>query len=125
MRRDQSHRQYDGDLFDDMIDAAVSTPAPNVRRTDPDTSHIAAERITAIVGTAALRMLSEIAIANASDVCLTANEAAERCVNKWGGNHETYRKRIRDIRHRLAEVDVRNCNVTGHAAQTYRVVKET
>ena len=91
------------------------TPA---RSTDPDTSHEAAEAKRSEIATARSRMLSAFMLSMHS---LTATEAAQCCVNQWGGERETYRKRKGELAKAglIRKVGKRQCSVTGSTAETW------
>ena len=86
------------------------------RATDPDTSHEAATAKRSEIATARNRMLGEYRRGP-----YTANEAARLCVLRYGGCHETYRKRKGELQRagliRLA--GKRICEVTGSVAEAW------
>lgn len=95
------------------------TPAAIARRTDKQTSKLAAaETIEKLNGTQATVAL----ILGRATQPRTANELASECVRLFGGMAETYRKRAHElfVAGRALECDARRCDVTGKIATTYR-----
>ena len=115
MRRSKSNRDQPS-LFD----------RPISRATDPATSSEAAAAVSHKLGRCAARMLEAFeTMGVTTNGGATASEAARHCVHVHGGNVETFRKRIGDLRvsGRIIEGEARRCDVTGHNATTYKVVR--
>lgn len=95
------------------------TPA---RNRDPLTSKHAAEELhsSGRAGTARMQMYHAFRVRP-----MTANEAAQYCVEQNGGSQETYRKRVKELERQGAIVvcSVRACGVTGKQVQVYKAVK--
>jgi hypothetical protein len=92
------------------------------RKTDPETSQMAAAEIvdTGKLGKAQRRVLGYITRRCA--MAVTAQEAAEACTVLFGGVSETYRKRVKELVKLglIVECERRRCTVTGKVATTYR-----
>jgi hypothetical protein len=89
------------------------------RAVDPETSHEAAREMAEGIAThARSRMLMAWATGP-----MTAMEAAQYCVDKFGEyDRETYRKRKHELQRLgfLRFVEVRPCKVTGRKAEVWR-----
>ena len=94
---------------------------PPVRRSDPPTSHRAAEYIWQKLPLLQSEMYRAFALLGKA----TANEAANLCVSNNAGNHESYRKRAKELERKgLVRIAyARRCNVTGQPAAVYEVMK--
>jgi hypothetical protein len=86
------------------------------RPSDPDTSREGAEHAAAKLSELQQRVLSV-----ATQEPYTAAELAGRCVIRYGGLAETFRKRVGELVGRGLVVDGRReCTVTGAMARTFR-----
>jgi hypothetical protein len=103
-------------MFDDE---PAEVKSPIARRTDPETSHIAAAEVYPRLkrGMAAME-----AVMGRQESAMTAQELAVECVRLFGGLAETYRKRARELVEcrKAVECSVRRCGVTGKLAATFR-----
>jgi hypothetical protein len=90
------------------------------RKTDPETSQMAAAEIvhSGKLGHAQRCMMCAFHLYPGA----TAQEAALRCVEWHGGMSETYRKRVKELVKLglIVECERRRCTVTGKVATTYR-----
>ena len=91
---------------------------PPVRRSDPPTSHQAAQHIAPKLTGLRLQMYEAFRIR-----AMTSNEAADYCVRQIGGMHESYRKRTKELFDSgwIREDVARRCGYSGQAAMTFRV----
>jgi hypothetical protein len=89
------------------------------RQTDPVTSHEAGDEIRPKLGIYHERCLSVL-----GNLELTARELAMRCVERFGGDSETYRKRMKELvdAKEITTRDPRRCSITGKSATIYRKV---
>jgi hypothetical protein len=103
-------------MFDDE---PAEVKSPIARRSDPDTSHIAAAEVSPRLKRA---MAAVESVMHREKSARTAQELAVECVRLFGGLAETYRKRARELVecHRAVECSVRRCGVTGKLAATFR-----
>ena len=95
-------------------------PQKRARSKDPDTSQEAAKAIDSKSGqlrTACLKIL------RGNCRAMTANEIAEEAVSSYGGDDQSYRKRMHELVRDgdAIESDKRPCTVTGKRAKTYKV----
>lgn len=99
--------------FLDQLDQPLS------RASDPITSHLSAAETLPKLGRLRQAVLTMIRERGS----MTAMEAADRCVVRWRGNIESYRKRAGELVRMglLEECESRRCQITGAMAQTYRV----
>lgn len=87
------------------------------RHSDKPTSHEAGDGVRHKLGETHEKVLLVL-----SHMMLTAREIARSCVNRFGGDSETYRKRMKEmVRDGLIEeLPPRECSVTGKNATVYK-----
>lgn len=109
MKRDQQFRDQPS-----LLDP------PLARTTDPATSQAAADYIAAKAATLRERMRK-----SHGETCRTSREAAEWCVEKYGGEVESYRKRTHELVRlgRIVCVGSRQCRFTGRTVSVFEVVQ--
>ena len=97
-----------------------------VRRTDPPQSRQAADEIAPKLPLTQDRMLRAFRLGSETGGGMTANEAAKFCHSMYGGNHETFRKRAKELRDamRIKQIACRHCAVTGKLAASYITISD-
>jgi hypothetical protein len=95
-------------------------PPKRARSKDPDTSHEAAKDIDSKCG---LLRNACLQILRSNWRAMTANEIADEAVSHYGGDDQSYRKRMHElVRDKIViECDKRPCTVTGKRAKTYKL----
>lgn len=101
-----------------QLDLFHATPIH--RHRDPETSREGAEHVERKLTLMQTRMMDAFCRPS------TANEAADRCFTWYGGSHETYRKRKRELQRLglIVCVGKRKCGVTGRPAEVFEARKE-
>ena len=101
-----------------FFDSASGKPLH--RASDPETSVESAKETAVKLGNKQMRVLSVARIAVGPQ---TARELAREAQVRFGGEVETYRKRVRELEQSglLEECQKRNCKVTGKSAATFKL----